>query len=332
MNRYSTLFIAFAASLLFIACSDDDPSTMTHYFNPLWTPDGSTIVAGYLQGPTGPISSSGTPGRLAVLDMETRVERVISLPAVSTVHTLYAFDPSGTALAFLEDGGMYFYDLDGRELLFHQPSEGGIPAVMDFSNTGNSFLWLGSTPEGYTVNTTVYDAATWSIDNQLTMFTIPKDSPVLALTHTSQRSFAVRLENGTVKEYDFNGTELNSFATAPFETENPWQYRLLYFTRNNERHLFVRDGEGIRRLDLTTGLPRLLVEGGAIDMDISAARSSMVYETATGDTWIATVEGAPLTRIAPMNVMPRISPANNGIAMVERTDVFTDSLHVLRLR
>jgi len=106
----------------------------------------------------------------------------------------------------------------------------------------------------------------------------------------------------------------------------------MFYSRNDERYLFVRDGEGIRRLDLETGLPRLLVEGGAIDMDISASRSSMVYETATGDTWIATVEGAPLTRIAPMNVMPRISPADNGIAMVERIDVFTDSLHVLRLR
>lgn len=336
MIRFSSLLLAFATAMLFVACSDDDPSTMTHYFNPVWTPDGSTVVAGYLQGPTGPVGgpdgASGAAGNLAVLDMATRSERIISLPAVSTVHTLYAFDPSGRALVFLEDGGIYFYDLNGRELLFHQPPAGGIPAVMDFSNTGNSFLWLGSTPEGYTVNSTVYDAATWTIDNRITMFTIPKDSPVLALTHTSQRSFAVRLENGTVKEYDFNGTELNTFATAPFETTNPWQYRLMYYSRNDERHIFVRDGEGIRRLDLVSGLPRLLVEGGAIDMDISAVRSSMVYETATGDTWIATVEGLPLTRIAPMNVMPRISPANNAIAMVERTDVYTDSLHVLLLR
>jgi len=336
MTRYSSLLIAFAASLLLVACSDDDPSTMTHYFNPVWTPDGSTIVAGYVQAPTGPVNGPdgalGAPGSLAVLDMDTRVERIISLPAVSTVHTLYAFDPSGAALTFVENGGFYFYDLTGRELLFHQPTEGGIPAVMDFSNTGNSFLWLGSTPEGYTVNTTVYDAATWTIDNQITMFTIPNDSPVLALTHTSQRSFAVRLENGTVKEYDFNGSELNTFATAPFESNNPWHYRLMFYSRNDERYLFVRDDEGIRRLDLASGIPRLLVEGGAIDMDISAVRNSMVYETTTGDTWIATVEGNPLTRIAPMNVMPRISPANNGIAMVERTDVYTDSLHVLRLR
>jgi len=57
-----------------------------------------------------------------------------------------------------------------------------------------------------------------------------------------------------------------------------------------------------------------------------------VYETGTGDTWIATTEGLPLTRIAPQNIMPRFSPAANGIALIERLDEYTDSLHVLLLR
>ncbi|MBN1448238.1 MAG: hypothetical protein JXA28_09935 [Bacteroidetes bacterium] len=336
MTRFpSFLLVLFSATLL-IACSEDEPSSMTHYFNPLWTPDGNTVVAGYLQGPEGPIDppagNTDPPGTLAVMDMATRSERIITLPAVSTVHELYAFDPSGKALAFIESDAIYFYDLTGSLLLRHQSAEGGIPVVMDFGNSGNSMLWIGSTPEGYTVNTIQYDPGTWSVENQLTMMTLQKDASVEALRHTSQRSFAIRFDNGRIVEYDFNGTVLNTFTSIPFETVNPWHKRLMYFSRNGERAIYIRDGEGLKRLDLVSGLPRLLVKGEVIDMDISATRSSMVYETTTGDVWIATVEGSPLTRIAPQNLMPRISPADNGIAMVERVDRYTDSLHVLRLR
>lgn len=318
------------------ACSEDDPAEMTHYFNPVWTPDGSTIVAGYVAESTGPVDAAAPASRawgdLAVMNFSARTVRILPMPDVMTVHTLYAFDPSGTALSFVQDGRIRFYGLNGGLLMDYQPAEGGSPVLMDFSNTGNSFVWIGGGPGSYTLNLTNYDAATWTVETEFTMVNIAGDATVIALEMTGQRSVAVRFDDGTIREYDFNSDVLNTFTTTPFTTPNPWQQRLMYVSTNQGRRLYARDAGGLHLFDLDAGTARQLVYGSVVDMDVSGSRGSMVYETGTGDTWIATMEGTPLTRIGPQNIMPRFSPSDNGIATVERLDVFTDSLHIFVLK
>jgi hypothetical protein len=334
MSFTRALFLLILSVILLPACSEDDPSTMTHYFNPVWTPDGSVIVAGYLSSATGTVDVAGpvTGSDLAVMNIATRALRIVPMPLVNTVHALYAFDVTGEALAFVQNGSILFFDMDGKVLLNYTPTEGGNPELMAFTNTGNSFVWIGGAPGNYSINQATYSSLPWKIDNQLTMITLQESARIIAMTLTGQRSLALRFDDGVVKEYDFNGDTLNSYMTTPFDAPNPWQQRMIYVSGNNGRRLYVRDAAGLHLFDLSSGMARQLVYGQVVDLDVSAPRNSMVYETGTGDTWIATTEGLPLTRIAPQNIMPRFSPAANGIALVERLDEYTDSLHVLLLR
>ena len=327
LTRFSLLLIVL---LGMTACSEDDPATMKHYFNPVWTPDGTTLVAGYLEAPTGPVVP-GQDGVLAVMDLQSRMLRTVALPGMSTVHTLYCFDPSGTALAFVKDGTISFFDLSGNTLLTHVPSEGGTPEFFDFSNTGNSFVWAGKTAEGYDINLTTYDAAGWLVQNQITLISLETTAGMVALTMTGQRSVAVRFDDGMVYNYDFDGSLLHTFMLTPFENVNPWQQRLIYSTGQDGTRLYARDAGGLHLLDLAAGSARQIVYGQVVDLDVSGGRRSMVYETSTGDTWSATMEGLPLVRLEPQTIMPRYSPANNALALIHRLDGFTDSLLVARL-
>lgn len=331
---FRNLPLILIAVLLLAACSDDDPVLQTHYVNPVWTPDGKTLVAGYDEALSTEIAPSAgrTVTRLAVKDIASRVTRIVDLGVVSTWHTLYAFDPSGTALAFVENGRILFHDLQGRQLLSFQPTAGGAPRLLAFQNTGNSFVWVGVTADGYTVNLNTYDAATWAALETTTLETVQSTEAVLSLVLTSQRSYALRLSSGLVREVDFNGTELNSYSIGTLTSDNPWHERLVYYSALGARYLYAVDGDGMMRLDLSTGAADTLVKGTITDFDMSDQRQSMVYETRTGDIWLSTSDGTPLQRMAPQNLMPRFSPAANGVAMVTRIDPYKDSLHVLLYR
>ncbi len=328
-------FFLLAIVIVMTACSDDDPAQAIHHANPVWTPDGKTIVAGYDQFQS---NGAGTDGprtqvsRMAVMDFTTRQTRIIDLGDVMTWHTLYAFDPSGKALAFAQSGRIRFYGLDGQLLLEHQPATGGDPRFVVFNNTGNSFVWLGLTSTGYTVNLTTYDASSWDVLDTTPLSEVTTTEAPIALCLTSQRSYAVRMSSGLVREVDFNDTELNSYSIKALQADNPWHTRLIYYSNAGNRYLYTIDGDGLMRLDLVTGSADQLVRGEIVDLDVSDTRRSMVYETHTGDTWLSNQDGSPLSRIAPQNLMPRFSPANNGIALVQRIDAYRDSLHILLLR
>ncbi len=336
MPQLRGLTLLLLSVVVLAACSDDDPIESVHHVNPLWTPDGKTIVAGYdayYPSPgDGAVAPATPPSRLAVMDFATRATRIIDLVKVSTWHSLYAFDPSGHALVFTQNGAFWFYDLQGKQLLQHSPAEGGEPRLLAFNNTGNSFLWAGTTGWGYSVNMTTYDAMNWTILQTVTLFSDTTSEAVISLVLTSQRSFAVRMNSGLVREIDYDGTELNSFTIGALAADNPWHQRLIYYTTNGLRYLYAIDADGLMRLDLSTGAANQLVKGEVVDFDVSDTRRSLIYETHTGDTWLSSQDGIPLSRIAPQNLMPRFSPAANGIAMVERISPQRDSLHVLLLR
>jgi dipeptidyl aminopeptidase/acylaminoacyl peptidase len=336
MSQFRRLTLLLLSAVLLTACSDDDPVESVHHVNPLWTPDGKTIVAGYDAYTSMPgdavVAPQAPPSRLAVMDFATRATRIVDLVQVSTWHALYAFDPSGAALTFVQQGAFWFYDLQGRLLLRHVPAEGGEPRLLAYNNTGNSFLWAGATAFGYSVNLTTYDASTWTILQTMTLFSDTTTDAVISLIGTSQRSFAVRGSSGLVREIDFDGTEINSFPIKPLTADNPWHQRLIYYTNGGARYIYAIDSEGLMRLDLATGAANQLVKGLIVDFDISESRRSLLYETHTGDTWLSSQDAIPLSRIAPQNLMPRFSPAANGIALVERISPERDSLHVLLLR
>ena len=330
--RHLSLFVLL--TVLLAACSDDDPNQATHHVNPLWTPDGKTVVAGYDQygwsdGETPPLPART---RIAVMDVATRLTRIVDLGGVSTWHTLYAFDPSGTALAFVQQGAIGFYNLQGQQLLSFQPQNGGTPQLLAFSNTGNSFVWVGTTPNGYMVNLQTFDPTSWTALETTTLETVNSTDAVIALALTSQRSYALRLSSGQVREVDYNGTVLNTFTLGTLVADNPWHQRLVYYDALGERFLYAIDADGMMRLNLNTGSADRLVQGTITDFDRSDERQSMVYETRTGDVWLSTADGTPLQRMAPKNIMPRFSPAANGVAMVSRVNDYADSLQILLYR
>lgn len=332
MPYFRRLLLPLLMFLLFPACSEDDPSEIIHHVNPLWTPDGKTIVAGYDEYQPSESGARQESTLLLVKDFDSRVTRVVDLPEISTWHTLYAFDPSGTVLAFAQRGRIFFYDLQGNKLMEFTPSDGREPRFIDFNNTGSSFIWLGATVGGYTVYSTTYDAASWTIGGTSPLGEVTTTDPAIALTLTSQRSYAVRQRSGAVREMDFSDVELNSFSIGQVPDDNPWREKLLFYSIEGQRYIYAIDHEGMSRLDLNSGNSQQLVKGNIINFDVSSLRRSMLYETRTGDTWLSTPEGRPLSRLAPMHIMPRFSPSANGIALVERIDVWQDSLKILLLR
>jgi hypothetical protein len=332
MPYLRTALLPLLALVLFAACSEEEVPFIMHHVNPLWTPDGKTIVAGYDHYPPSEAGERGMITRMLVKDFDSRVTRVIDLQEVSTWHSLYSFDPSGQVLAFAQQGSIRFFDLQGNKRMEFAPSSGGDPRFMDFSNTGNSFVWLGVTASGFAVHSTTYDGASWTIGGTTTIEEIPSTDPVIALAMTSQRSYVTRQRSGIVREMDFSGDIINSFAIGAVPADNPWREKLLYYPDGGRRYIYAVDLDGMWRLDLNSGDTEQLVKGNIINFDMSPVRRSMLYETKTGDTWLSTPEGTPLSRLAPMHIMPRFSPAANGIALVERIDTWQDSLKILLLR
>jgi hypothetical protein len=330
--------LSLAIALLFSACSDDDPDIMEHHYNPQWSPDGSIIVAAYVRGPVvagGEVTGPGSPAHpgteLAIVSVNTRSKRIIDLKPLRTQHAMYEFDPSGTVLLLAQDGRLSLVDLNGTvrgsydlpgspQRLYARFVEGG----------GNSALCASATTQ-LEVRRLLFDPTSWSVIDDSLLVSAPAPAPVVALTPIGRDAFAVRFGNGVVRTYSYNGTLLHSFSTDTYTSTNEWHNRMVYFQRPlGSPRLYVMEQDALSTLDLATGVKNVLVTGQVIDMDVSDERNSLVYETKTGDVWLSSVSGLPLSRIAPQNLMPRFSVDGNGIATVERINTRTDSLRILR--
>jgi|GEM_PF-4788514 len=332
MKRFRIPFIVFSFSLgVLISCSDDDPITFEHFYNPVVTPDGRTLVAGYDTGIETTVAIDGRKpsSSLAVMDIGTRRVRLIDLVSVPTVHNLYAFDPTGSVLAFVQSG-IRLFDLDGREVTLLTSNGNVEPEVCHFLEGSPALLWAGSNGSHMEIHRLVLDPSDWSVLDDSILVSASVNGQVLSITAASSQTVAVRLSDGDIRVYGFGGNLLHQISSSTFTSENPWHYKLMYYQRElRPPSLYFLEHRAIVQFDLVAGERTVLVSGYVTDVDVSDKQGAMVYETKNGDTWLATPVGIPLVRIAPQNIMPRFSPDGKKLAMVERINRYTDSLHVM---
>lgn len=281
-------------------------------------------------GPGLPASPST---RLAIMTVSTRAIRVIDLVDLRTQHALYSFDPSGAVLMFLQDGRISMVDLNGVVRGTYTAPGAVKPAAAQFmSESGSVALCAGVSNSVLEVRRLIFDPADWRVIDDSLLVSDSAPGSVSAITSAGRDALVVRFSTGEVRHYATDGTLLHTFTSVPFTSDNPWHQRLIYFQRPPlvNPGVYMLESAAIVFLDLITGGKNTLVTGDVIDIDVSDERNSMVYETKTGDVWLASSQGLPLSRIAPQNIMPRFNVDGKNLVMVERINRTTDSLHVLR--
>ena len=333
----NTVLTVFGLLLLLTACSEDEgPASHVHYYNPVWSSDDKTVVfAVYEESESGSMPAVERQSKfMTVYDVETRSSRRVNFNVDNTILREYTFDLGNDILAFIEDG-IKFLTLDGTlQGVFAGSADGIEPVAMQFTNTGNSFIWAGSKGGRVLVEEIKFDRSDWSIVEEIVLLDEQLDTDVLALTITTQQAtFALRLASGEIREYTLAGDLRNIYTYEPYTSENPRHYRMVaYKTVTGTKRLYALEHQGLLLLNLAEGTSKRLVSGNIRDFDVSERGGIMVYETYSGDTWLATDQGTPLNRLAPHNVMPRMSFAGSWLAASGTVDQFTDTLTVFQYR
>ena len=315
------------------ACSDDGPVNVQHrhYFNPAWTPDSKIVGFGVdeaLRLSTEPIPA--TTDQMELVFVETREHRRITLPNVNTRHARYEFEVSNKVLAVLAEG-VHFFDLEGNSLwIYDRNDEGFVPKDFQLLPSGNGFIW-GDSRNGRThIAITRYDRNTWAETGEEVLKDTLMTSTVIAITLTSHRSYAVRMSDGQILEFDFSGEQLGSYDSTPFVTDNINHQRLFYISIGGKRSIYALEDAALILLDLDAHSVKRLVTGGIRDFSVHTKGSFMVYETYSADTWFGLSNGYPLVRILPHNIMPRFSPNGKYLAAIGLIDAVVDTLTIIQ--
>jgi hypothetical protein len=189
-----------------------------------------------------------------------------------------------------------------------------------------------------------YTDVPWQPTEQKLVIDTATSAGVMDIAITTSNSFAVRLDDGSVINYNTDGKILARFTLSlPIQFAFPWQGRLQahHPSAGNQdwssTTIYARDARGLVRMLLgykdSQGhdSSRVLVEGSIIDFDVSRTSAQMIYESGSGDLWLATIDGIPVLRLAPHNVMGSFSPAGKWLASVGRISDNLDSLSFIKM-
>ncbi len=326
--------------VLIAGCSEDGPVHRTHFFHPQWTADDSIIVAAMYDNPDeqGSIPVQQLPiSSFVVLHRSTGRRTVIPLP-LGTLATRYWIDREGHIVT--NGNGLTFYSTAGTELAVYLPPRTGLnPVHVSFAADTSLYVYAASSAGRLVVGSIAYASVPWQPGAMAVLLDTATTASVLDIALTSSSSYAVRLSDGAVLEYDFAGRMLHMLTVTPVAFRFPWHARINVFgyagaaTARDKVLLFLRDGRGLVVDTLMTGRSGVLVEGHLMDFDINpvVSQRQMVYETGSGDIWLATLTGLPLARLLPHNVQASISHDGHWISAVGTVNSTTDTLTVMKL-
>jgi hypothetical protein len=324
---------ALTAFLLAGSCSKSDPEqTALHYYNPLWSEDGTTVMLGMFQGTAfndGMMNSSS----LAMVTTD-KTQQDINCAGVNTVHKRYWFEPTSGAIAFVQNG-IQFFSRTGAGLGTFVPSIPNMqPGALAFVRGIPSFIWAGTLNGRTVISQTNYPASTpWIVSSERIIKDTVTTSQVQDIVLTSDSTFGARFSDGHVLELGFDGRIRTQYTFLPFVSTNPWHYRLIYYNAPaTTRRLYTIQQNGLIVMELDAGTQRTIIDGNVVDFDINVPASFMVFETGSHDTWLATPEGAPLARLAPRVVMPRLSPDGKYMAGIGIEHGNQDTVTVMKYR
>ncbi len=337
MKTTACIFILSLFSFL-AGCSSNDPNPeQLHYYNPVWSPNSKLVVFGLYRGV--PSSDVSTSSLLYLADTTGR-RAEFSVAPMNTVNRRFWIDPVSSALAFTQRG-ISFYSIPNfttpatSSLLgtFTPSISGRQPSVMAFSPVGHSFLWAGSSNGMLTIAHVTYADQPWIPTKESVLFDSVTTTSALDIIYLSTTTFAVRLSDGKIREFDLSKTVLHDYSVVPFLADNPWQYHIAYYNvKGNPQRIYAAQQNGFVECLLDSLKVKPLVEGGLVNYDVNEANQFMIYETTSFDIWLADQNAGPLSRLFPHNGMGRFSPDGYFLAAVGKITPVKDSITVYRFK
>ncbi|MBL0174411.1 MAG: hypothetical protein IPP94_03935 [Ignavibacteria bacterium] len=325
----------FAAVLA--GCSGDaERVSVKHFHYPTWTSDGKYVVSGYQEYTSngGDESPRSAGPNMIVREVGTRISTAFHVPGFEPTNRFF-LDPADN-IAAATPGGLLFVSRDGVTLgALGGPQFPVVPALLSFDPAGGAYFWAGSGAGGrLVVGSAQYGTSPWQPGAVQVLKDTVVASALLDIARTSGSSCAIRLSDGAVREYSSAGDLLSQFTLRPI-THAPtslWQTRMHLIESGFQRKLYVIEDSGLVTLNLDDRTQKLFVKGRVPNFAVSplATAPFMVFETQTGDTWLATRDGSPLSRLAPQSIMPSLAPNGKWISVVARLNQFTDSLNIFQ--
>ncbi|MDH7515786.1 MAG: hypothetical protein QHI48_07935 [Bacteroidota bacterium] len=337
MTRFPPAFSLFPSFLLVLVLSgcSTEPETadIEHFHNPSWSPDGMLVAAGYERFASTDPRNGAPPGspNFYILDLSARREpHAFHVEGFSHLDRFWILPDSPRVIAAITKDGLLFFDRDGkRKGLLTKPTLPVKPTCACFSNTGSSFLWAGNDNGRLKIGTASYTSEPWHPSSVMLLKDTSAETGVTDVLRTSDTTYAVRFDDGTVSEYRLDGTERARFSLVPLRDATPWLLRLHKFSDvSGHVSLYAVDDSGIVMLNPGSQTMTFLVKGVIRGFDINPLTSFMVFETRTGDTWLALRDGQPLLRLAPQHIMPSLSPDGKSYAAVACLTPYRDTLTV----
>lgn len=324
------------AALLALACAalvggctpDDDNPHVRHYNNPAWTSDGSVIVAGYADYSLQDGVNGGPAGapNLVVHTVATGAEKPVHLDGFSHEDRFWLV-PRTNMLA-TANGPVRFFRFDGSFLgSFTHAATGTAPTHLAFDTTGASYLWGYSTGSRIVIGQNTFGSEPWNPTRSTVLLDTALGTRLLDIVWISPTTYAIHLSDGAVPVLGTDGDLIAQFQLRPRKDEDAHHTRLHVSDEPSRRQLYALDDSGIVAFDITRVVTRLIIKGTVINLSVSNSSQFILFETRTGDSWLATKDGSPLTRY-PQHIMGTFSANGKSIAAVSRLSVYRDSLSI----
>jgi hypothetical protein len=320
-------------ALIVVSCSDDDGAQdIQHYYNPVWSQDGSIIVAAFESAFADPNAPRGPVERMAVLHVATNSETIIPItPGLD--HFRYHITPDNNAIAVASDK-LDFYSFSGEFLANYTVSSIGLsPVAITFSTSQKSFLWVAYDNGTAYIGRTTYSGNPWQADLETTFTSFFASSKPIDIKATDQGSLILALDEGMILEYSFAGTLLSEYDIDPFPSSNPWRKRIefLFNIRTGLSYVYTLNAQGLLRINLSQKKEELIVNGLGqylVGFDASDSTDGLIYEVSSGDIYRGTLDGVPLFRIGPSHRMAKFSSDGKDYSAVARVSGAVDTLTI----
>lgn len=323
-------------ALLVVSCSDDSNiQDIQHYYNPVWSQDGSLIVAAFESAYGDPNAPREAVQRMAVLQVATNSETIIPIkPGLD--HLRYCITPDNEAIAVMDEA-MEFYSFSGQFLASYNIASLGIsPAAITFSTSQKSFLWAAFKDGTAYIGRTTYAGKPWETDTETTFQSFFASSRPVDIKATDQGSLIVAFDEGRILEYSFAGNLLSEYDIEPYPSSNPWKKRVefLFNDRTGTSYVYTLNAQGLLRINLSLEKKELIVNGLGqflTGFDASDSTDGLIYEVSSGDIYRGSIDGVPLFRIGPMHRMGKFSTDGKEYSAVALVGGAVDTLTIKRV-
>lgn len=309
-------------------CGDDPvPPVFEHHYNPVWSHDGNTVVAGVFEQ---------TEGAAAETDRRNIVFATVATGARTSFH-LAGFSPQNAMwgdtytdyVAITVGGRIQFFTQQGTAVGAVPDVDGVTPVFVQFADSG--YIWAGKRANGrWLIGMHIHDGAPQTPTKSYVLKDTVFSSDVVDVALTGGNTYAVHLAQGAVLEFTFGGLQVGSFPFPPLRKPDVWKTRLHVYRDPIFRRIYCLGDSGIVMIDLDRRTQKYVILGRIVNFDVSAVSRWLMIETTSGDVWRHSSEGTPILRMAPHHVMPSFSPNGNGFAAVGTVDRIKDTLTIRR--